>query len=308
MRGVREGEGDGEVMARIRTLKPEILEDEKAAGLSDSAFRLFMALIVLADDYGNVRADARWLEGQVWWARRDPPHLAAIRRELAEASLIELYEVRGQTYCHIRSWEKHQRIDNAGKPRVPKPCEGSPFSAEICGEIPRNSAGPRPPTTDHESPEPDPSGKPDSPSQVEIPVPLQTDAEILAETAVREINRLGGTRYKADSKDTSDNCKALAKAKRTPEQIVAVVASKAREWIGNPKMQGQLKPSVILRPSNFAKYLEDIEARSGSRVSAQDSTGEHRVYQAGPVPEYEPELLRLMSESGDLDEEPDAVS
>lgn len=46
-------------MARIRTLKPEILEDARTAGLSDAAFRLFVAMIVLADDHGNLRADDR---------------------------------------------------------------------------------------------------------------------------------------------------------------------------------------------------------------------------------------------------------
>lgn len=143
-------------MARIRTLKPEILEDEMTAGLSDGAFRLFVAMIVLADDHGNVRAEERWLEGQVWWSRRfaevrgEIPRVAEILRELSEALLIELYEVRSQFYAHIRSWEKHQRIDNAGKPRVPGPSESSRNFAEFRGEIPRFAAGPRPPTSDHD--------------------------------------------------------------------------------------------------------------------------------------------------------------
>jgi hypothetical protein len=117
-------------------------------------------MIVLADDHGNVRAETRWLEGQVWWSRRfaevrgEIPRVAELGArarealsELSDALLIELYEVRSQLYAHIRSWEKHQRIDNAGKPRVPLPSEGTPSSpnfAEIRGEIPRNSAGPRP--------------------------------------------------------------------------------------------------------------------------------------------------------------------
>jgi hypothetical protein len=168
-------------MARIRTLKPEILEDEMTAGLSDAAFRLFVAMIVLADDHGNIRAETRWLEGQVWWSRRfaevrgEIPRVAAMGAraqealtELSAASLIELYEVRSQLYAHIRSWEKHQRIDNAGKPRVPLPSEGalvSPNFAEVRGEIPRNSAGPPTTTTtttrttEVEKPKPEPKSK-----------------------------------------------------------------------------------------------------------------------------------------------------
>jgi hypothetical protein len=138
-------------VARIRTIKPEILEDEKTAALSDAAFRLFTSMIFLADDHGNVRADPRWLLGQIWWARRESPRVAEILREVSEAGLVEVYEVRGGVYAHLRGWGKHQRIDNAGKPRVPLPndADAQPFPeflaegtgvsrrfAEIRGEIP----------------------------------------------------------------------------------------------------------------------------------------------------------------------------
>lgn len=108
-------------MARIRTLKPEILEDEKVAVLTDGAFRLFTSMIVLADDHGNVRADVRWLCGQVWWCHDDHPNVLGLLLELANAPLITVYGVRGGTYAHLLGWEKHQRIDNAGKNRVPLP-------------------------------------------------------------------------------------------------------------------------------------------------------------------------------------------
>jgi hypothetical protein len=110
-------------MARIRSIKPEIIEDEKTAPLSDAAFRLFTSMIFLADDHGNVRADARWLQAQIWWAHREPPRVAAILREIYDAHLIQVYGVRGGVYAHLLGWEKHQRIDNAGKPRVPLPSD-----------------------------------------------------------------------------------------------------------------------------------------------------------------------------------------
>lgn len=108
-------------MGRIRTFKPEMLDDANAAGLSDAAYRLFTSAILLADDYGNCRAEPRWLQGQIWWAHRDPPNVAAVLRELADAGLITIYDVREQRYLHIRGWDKHQRVDNAGNPRVPQP-------------------------------------------------------------------------------------------------------------------------------------------------------------------------------------------
>lgn len=41
---------------RIRSMKPEILDDAIIAGLTDAAFRLFIAMIMVADDHGNLRA------------------------------------------------------------------------------------------------------------------------------------------------------------------------------------------------------------------------------------------------------------
>lgn len=108
-------------MPRIRTLKPEILEDEKTSRLSDTAFRLFASMIVLADDYGHVRADARWLQAQIWWAHAEPPNVLMALIELQRGELIEVYGVRGGTYASLRGWAKHQRVDNAGKGRVPMP-------------------------------------------------------------------------------------------------------------------------------------------------------------------------------------------
>ncbi len=138
-------------MARIRTIKPEILEDARTAGLSDPAFRLFIALIVLADDHGGVRADDRWLDGQVWWARGGSRNSAASLGELSEADLVVVYDVRGQRYASIRSWSKHQRIDNASKPRVPQPSDPEAvvsrnFAANL-GET-RLDPDLRPPITD----------------------------------------------------------------------------------------------------------------------------------------------------------------
>jgi hypothetical protein len=133
---------------RIRTLKPEILEDEKTAGLSDAGFRLFTSLVLLSDDWGNMRGDVRWLEGQVWWAHAERPNVLKLLIELSNAQLIVAYGVRGGTYLHLRGWEKHQRIDNRGKNRVPKPTDADcqPIQldedfADFRGFSPRNSAG-----------------------------------------------------------------------------------------------------------------------------------------------------------------------
>ncbi len=103
---------------RIRSIKPEILDDAVTAGLSDSAFRLFIAIIVLADDYGRLRAEPGWLRGQVFWNRDiNPANFSKALDELVP--LVTFYTVDGQRYAEIRNWGKHQRVDKPGKPKVP---------------------------------------------------------------------------------------------------------------------------------------------------------------------------------------------
>ena len=104
---------------RIRSIKPELLEDEIAVSLSDAAWRLWVSMWVLADDHGDLRAGDRYLAAQVW---QDTSHDAsAPLLELIRTGLVLPYSVEGQRYVRIAGWSKHQRVDNAGKPRVPTP-------------------------------------------------------------------------------------------------------------------------------------------------------------------------------------------
>jgi hypothetical protein len=111
------------VTGRIRSIKPEILEDEKTAGLPHEAWRVFVSLFLVVDDYGNCRANPVFLEGQTLWGMPSDDFGANLAR-LSRESLITLYAVRGQAYLHITNWEKHQKVDHPGKPRVPGPEEG----------------------------------------------------------------------------------------------------------------------------------------------------------------------------------------
>lgn len=106
---------------RIRSIKPELLEDEKAAALSDAAWRLFVSSWLLADDHGRFRAGGRYLAAQVWQDTSRVKDAERARHELAQAGRIRVYVIDGDTYAEIPTWGRHQRVDNAGKPRVPPP-------------------------------------------------------------------------------------------------------------------------------------------------------------------------------------------
>lgn len=130
---------------RIRTLKPEVLDDEKVAALSDAAFRLFIGAILLADDYGNLRASNRFFLGKIWWARTEvtETNVALAVTEVEASGLLDRYQVRRQFYAHVAGWKKHQRMDNAGKPQVPGPDEAERETPEP----PASSSDPAPTPT-----------------------------------------------------------------------------------------------------------------------------------------------------------------
>lgn len=152
---------------RIRSIKPEILEDTKTASLTHLEYRVFVGSWLLADDHGNLRGDPDYVRGQIVWASRESRESVAKALEtLARVSLLNKYVVRGQVYFHVAGWEKHQRVDKPGKPRMPLPTESDQVFANDsresredflgnteCLEIPRPDL--RPPTSEKD-PDPDP--------------------------------------------------------------------------------------------------------------------------------------------------------
>lgn len=105
---------------RIRTIKPEWLDDQKLSTCTPMARVLSVALILLADDYGNGRADPSYLRGLVFRNSRGKSVIGAIR-ELVECGYIVIYAANGDDYYHISNWSRHQLVKNPSKPRVPKP-------------------------------------------------------------------------------------------------------------------------------------------------------------------------------------------
>lgn len=120
--------------AYARTIKPELFSDARTAGLSSHAFRLFIAMITHADDYGNLRGGAAYLKKTAFWglhpSSQKRVHIVDLMDELIIARLIEPYEVRGQEYVHVSNWDKHQRIDRPHRPEVP----AYPYAGQRIGQ------------------------------------------------------------------------------------------------------------------------------------------------------------------------------
>lgn len=115
---------------RIRTLKPEWLEDQRLLACSERARLLTVVLILIADDYGNGRGHPDFVKAQAGLYDVTTPDLESALFELQSCGFIELYLHNQQSYFSIRNWDKHQRVDKPGKPRVPPPSERDNPEAE----------------------------------------------------------------------------------------------------------------------------------------------------------------------------------
>lgn len=127
---------------RIRTIKPEWLDDERLVLADSDARVLSIALILLADDYGRGRANRTVLEARVF-PGKIPGTLAKALDTLRTLNFVLLYEVDGQSYFTIRNWTKHQKVDKPGKPQVPEPITESRTSEnppESLAKIPESLA------------------------------------------------------------------------------------------------------------------------------------------------------------------------
>ena len=143
---------------RIRSIKPEWIEDERLNACSDAAIRLTYVLLAMVDDEGRCRASVRAL-GLAGWKFCDrvidkTAHAQAALEELLEAHWLIGYEADGYQHWQIRNFTKHQKISHFTPSKLPPPPDESGTNErapENSGELRSvpESTGPLPP--DHGS-------------------------------------------------------------------------------------------------------------------------------------------------------------
>jgi hypothetical protein len=113
-------------VARIRSVKPELWDDEALGRTPVGSRLLFLGMISLADDEGRLRSSPHLLRARLF-AYNDDLDLEQVTgwlNALALAGVIDLYVFEGQTFAHICNWERHQRVDKPRPSSLPGPSEG----------------------------------------------------------------------------------------------------------------------------------------------------------------------------------------
>lgn len=121
-----------------RMIKDSICTSDKIASLSDFEFRLWVGLILSADDAGRGDARPAIIKGHVF-PLRDRVSLKEIDAAvhgLAAKGCVSLYTVDGKPYFWFPTWSSHQRIRDV-RPKYPGPEESDnpPQIAADCGEF-----------------------------------------------------------------------------------------------------------------------------------------------------------------------------
>ncbi len=82
----------------------------------------FYRLLVQCDDFGRMDARPAVLRSRLFPLREDIDGKAVVKvlERLREVELLELYEMEGQPYLQVMTWEKHQRVRNR-REKYPSP-------------------------------------------------------------------------------------------------------------------------------------------------------------------------------------------
>jgi hypothetical protein len=116
----RFSEGD-DLMARIRTIKPEFWTNSQVMDCSTNSRLLFIGLWNFCDDAGRHELSPKKIKAEIFPS--DDFLVADVQGmidELESNGLIVTYDFDNKGYLFITGW-KHQKIDKPQKPRCPPP-------------------------------------------------------------------------------------------------------------------------------------------------------------------------------------------
>lgn len=109
-------------MPRIRSIKPEHRAHRKVGPLSDREYRLWVSMIVEADDEGRFIANAAQLKAQTWpYHGVSSDEVEQAIQTITKLGSIRLYHVGKTRYGVFTSWAEHQHPKYPQRSRYPSP-------------------------------------------------------------------------------------------------------------------------------------------------------------------------------------------
>ena len=294
---------------RIRTIKPEFWTDKRVASWDHFTRLLFIGLWSAADDHGRGSAESARLASELfpYDLSRDPretlARVAAGLDTLAASCRITLYDVEGEAFYEVSSWSKHQRVDNAGKPRVPTPSDGV---ARPSRELPRVAAG-----TGNREQGDGTGNREELPLVPADPIPKKT----LRMQAARPVLHLLNERSGRSFRETEANLLTIAARMEEPgvdlDGVMAMVRRQCALWVMDPKMSEFLRPETLFGKTKFESYYANRNqpvppsGSGGFRDGGNSAADIRRSLVAGAADTHRDSLItaakeRALAESDEL--------
>jgi hypothetical protein len=109
-------------VSRIRTIKPELWDDELLGQCSISARLLFVGLISNADDDGRLRGAPSRLAGRIFqYDELSPRKIDTWLKELENVGRIQRYAVGKERFIWLPGFKKNQVINKYKPSTLPEP-------------------------------------------------------------------------------------------------------------------------------------------------------------------------------------------
>ena len=123
-----------------RVIKDTIKTSRNVNALSDFQFRVWIHLILSADDYGRGSADPELVKNLAFPRRKGvtEKQLDDALHVLANIGMVNLYFVDGEPYFYFPKWGEHQRVRTKVS-KFPDP-DGENAVAADCGNLPQIAA------------------------------------------------------------------------------------------------------------------------------------------------------------------------
>jgi uncharacterized phage protein (TIGR02220 family) len=194
------------------------------------------------------------------------------------------YRMRGSTGRIEWLYAKRQNGKKGGRPCKSEPVGfglgsqlGDLYQTDI--EPASNPPSPSPSPSPVQERESSQSGRPDAPALSLVPLPVVPKPDPVAaaaELAIAELNHLTGKHFAPDSKPVIANVRALLKAKHTADDMLRVIRFKVARWNGRAEMRENLVPTTLLRPSNFERYLVEMQGLATREAPRHDPDADFR--------------------------------
>jgi hypothetical protein len=124
-----EREEGGELVARIRTIKPEFWKDQRTAKWPALSRLAYVALWNESDDEGRLRADPVYLRSTLFPYEPDLD-MTEVLRPLIESKRLVIYEDEGETFGFLPKFRQHQTISNPSDSKLPPPPKAPPVTLQ----------------------------------------------------------------------------------------------------------------------------------------------------------------------------------